>query len=396
MQRSSPVLVPVVESQDLPPSIQATVLKPENLRPPVRIPFEHEPIISPAHPNVYPVGSPSVYQIPEELNTVVIGEDVPLPEVFPAKGVTTHFYQSKPIPALSSRMTDAAIYNIQYLSKDEGLPFGGISIMEDSKGQIWLGTTNGIVRYDGVHFFPFTEQEGIFGGFVMMEDRKGNIWFGSPNMGGGYFDGTQVISFRDQEGIKNNLWNSILEDSHGHIWIGTDKGVFKYDGTDFTFYKKENGLVNDSNQEVGIFFDHRINAMLEDSRGHLWWATQGSGVLRLDGKKLMHYTTKEGLVDNFISCIMEDSQGRIWFGSGGEGVARGKGISVYTPDYKLKGSYGGIFSNYTTKEGLRNNLVQSIIEDSKGNLWIGLGGTGGVSCYDGHTFTNYTDWESIG
>lgn len=377
-----PIPIATVDPSDLPPPIKARILNKDSIAPPEEIPLMYEPEVVPAHPNVHPIGRPEVYQIPEDLKVVVIGKDVPLPEIILANPRITPVYQPKPVPAYQSRMTEAAIFNIQYLSGDEGLPFGGKSIIEDSRGHIWAGGPRGAVRYDGVNFFPYTEQEGIFGGFVMLEDRKRNIWFGGPD-GGGYYDGKQVVDFRDQEGLKNNWWNSIMEDSRGHIWIGTDKGLFRYDGKSFTFFKKENILYSEVESKDGMFFDNRINAMLEDSRGDLWWATQGSGVLRYDGKRIVQYTTREGLVDNFISSILEDSQGRVWFGSGGEGlpIGEGKGVSVYTPDTKPDQKKGGTFSNYTTREGLSGNRITGMVKDDDRNIWISTY-SNGLTCYE--------------
>lgn len=380
-----------VAPANLPPPIKAKYLDQGSLAPPIVVPLKNKPKVVPAHPNVHPAGTPKVTQIPNDLKIVTIGEDVPLPETIPAKGKAVPVFQPKPVPALASRMRDAAIYNIQHLSKDEGLPFGGTSILEDSKGHIWLGG-GGVVRYDGSNFFPFTGQEGIFSGFILMEDSKGNIWFGGPT-GGGYYDGKKVIDFRDQEELKNNWWNTFLEDSKGNIWLGTDKGVYRYDGQQFTFFKKENGLINTAEKQSGDFFDNRINAIFEDSRGHFWWATSGSGVLRYDGKRIIHYTKKEGLIDNYIKSILEDNQGRIWLGSGGEGTT-GKGISIYNPDRTTAQGLGGTFTNYTTKEGLSGNRITGMLQDDWGNIWLATY-DGGLTCYDGRNFIHYTTEEGL-
>ena len=391
----APIEIPIVNPEDLPPPIKAEYLDPESLSPPTVMPLKYPPTVVAAHRNVYAIGQPKIIQVPEKLEIQVYGDDIPMPETLSDNSKEIPLFHTKPIPALASRLKDAAVFNIQHLSYGEGLPFGGLSIIEDSKGNIWSGSGGGIVRYDGENFFPFTEQEGILGGFVILEDSKGNIWFGAPGNGFGYYDGDKVIDFRNIGEIKNVWGNAVAEDSKGNIWWGTDKGVFKYDGENFKYFKKENGIVSQTLHKKGHFFDSRINAIMEDSRGHIWWATSGSGVLRYDGNRLIRYTEREGLIDNFIKCIFEDSQGQIWFGSGGEGVAKGKGVSVFIPERESEGSLGGKFVNYSSKEGLSGDRITAIQEDRKRNIWISTF-DGGLTCYTGKNFIHYTTDEGLG
>ena len=85
----------------------------------------------------------------------------------------------------------------------------------------------------------------------------------------------------------------------------------------------------------------------------------------------------EGLSSPVITAIVEDREGHLWFGTGG-------GVSRYD---------GTTFTTYTTEDGLAANVVQSILEDQQGHLWFGTGG--GVSRYDGETFATYTTEEGL-
>lgn len=99
-----------------------------------------------------------------------------------------------------------------------------------------------------------------------------------------------------------------------------------------------------------------------------------------DFLSLMHtYTTDDGLALDNIACAIMDKTGNLWFGTLGGGVSRYDGHS---------------FTNYTTAHGLPNNNVLSIAEDKKGNLWFGTSG-GGVSCYDGHSFINFNTVQGL-
>jgi ligand-binding sensor domain-containing protein len=114
---------------------------------------------------------------------------------------------------------------------------------------------------------------------------------------------------------------------------------------------------------------HRFWDILEDRRGILWFASTDSGVYNYNGETFQHFTTREGLANNRVMSIYEDSAGNIWFGTGG-------GTSRYD---------GKSFRNFTTKEGLSNNDLTTIMEDKTGKLWFG---TRGEPCfYDGKTFT---------
>ena len=106
----------------------------------------------------------------------------------------------------------------------------------------------------------------------------------------------------------------------------------------------------------------------KDSKGNLWFGTDGGGLSRYDGKSFTNFTTAQGLAYNTVRSITQDSKGDLWFGTDGGGVSRYDGKS---------------FTNFTTQQGLANNSVWSITQDSKGDLWFGTNG-GGVSRYDGN------------
>jgi len=399
-----PTQIPTVPVEDLPSPIKAKYLDPSSIAPPKVIPLKYEPTVIPAHPNVHPIGTPKINQIPEDLHILTLGKDGLMPEVIPAQPKVVPAYHPKPIPALNSRMRDAAIYDLQFLSEDEGLPFGGKSIIEDSKGHIWFGGKEGVIRYDGENFFPYTKKEGFFGGAALMEDSKGRIWFGYKGLG--YYDGKTVTHFNEQEGINEIQFTAITEDSKGHIWLGTRVGVFKYDGQNFTFFNTKNRLTNFIEKKRGEVFGVGgppiVTAIMEDSKGHIWWAKRGRGVVRYDGQQIIHYSEKEGLISNHIGSIMEDSKGQIWFGGGGEAMTElmAKGLSVYKKDSSTPQSLGGTFTNYSTQEGLSANRIEGIVEDDWGKIWLATY-SNGLTCYDPDanndqgSFTHYTTKEGL-
>ena len=94
---------------------------------------------------------------------------------------------------------------------------------------------------------------------------------------------------------------------------------------------------------------------------------------------IKYLDVEQGMNSSFVLAILEDSHGNLWFGTGGGGVSRFNGET---------------FTHFTEKEGLSNNQVWSILEDSSGNLWFGTWG-GGVSMYNGEFFTHFTEKEGL-
>jgi ligand-binding sensor domain-containing protein/serine phosphatase RsbU (regulator of sigma subunit) len=219
-------------------------------------------------------------------------------------------------------------------------------------------------------------------------DRKGNLWFGTLGGGVSRYDGKSFTNFTTREGLANNDVYSILEDKTGNMWFGTyGGGISRYDGKSFTTFNIKNGLANNT-----------VFSMLQDKKGNLWFATLGGGVDRYDGKSFVNMTTKNGLVSDLILSIYEDKRGNLWFGSNSSGLSR------YHPkmgaDNKLVTASPADFTNYTTRDGLPNNSIYSILEDRAGNLWFGTD-KGGVSlCHPGNRsdsllFTNYTTEDGL-
>jgi ligand-binding sensor domain-containing protein len=114
-----------------------------------------------------------------------------------------------------------------------------------------------------------------------------------------------------------------------------------------------------------------------DRNGNLWFGTGSGGVSRYDGKCFKNFTTEQGLANNIVWSIIEDKQGNIWFGTD-------DGVSCYN---------GKVFINYNISEGLIHQAVRSITEDSYGNLWFCT--EGGISRFDGKNFISYTAKDGL-
>lgn len=398
------------------------------------------------------IGEPEVIEIDHgKLNVFTPGQDsIPLPKTYiiPDSGftvqngdtiyapVTLTARYSLPIPASPPRYKDAATYNIQYMSVDQGMPSSYVfAIYEDTRGNIWFGTWgNGVSCYNGKTFTNFTTAEGLVSNRVLsiMEDAAGNIWFGAWG-GISCYDGKTFTIYTQKQGLANNYVWEIIEDANKNIWIATDGGVSKLElsntnvsdkmslpagQANFTTFTKREGLAN-----------NYIRSIIEDTDGNIWFGTYGGGLSRYDGKSFTNFSLKDGLPSNKIMALAEDKNGIIWIGTieGGLSCYNGKSFKNFTQEEGninnyiwsiiedkngniLIGTEGGgvsklvrskkdgsnemLFTKITETEGLANNSVWAIFEDTGGNIWIGTGG-GGVSCFKDNSFTTFTEAEGF-
>ena len=171
------------------------------------------------------------------------------------------------------------------------------------------------------------------------------------------------------QGLLFNIIRCITEDRDGNLWFATQGGgVSRYDGRNYTTFTTAQGLVS-----------NEVWSMAEDKDGNLWFGRQMRELADMMVQLLLHYTTEHGLAHNAVRGIMADSGGNIWFATEGSGVSRYDGKS---------------FTTFTTEQGLANNDVRSIAEDRNGNLWFSTNG-GGLSRFDGKGFTTYTTAQGL-
>ena len=293
---------------------------------------------------------------------------------------------------------------------EQGLPQNSvIALCQTHDGYIWIGTQEGLARFDGAHFTiletsntPALKSNYITG---LLEDREGTLWIGTNGGGVCRFKDGVWTTYTTKEGLSNNIVRSLLEDREGGLWIGTNGGgVSRFKNGVFTTYTVQNGLSN------GVVY-----AMTEDSSGGIWFGTLGGGVCRFSNGVFTTYTEQHGLSNNIIRSLMCDSKGAVWIGTNGGGVCRFQNgvFTTYTEEHGLAnnrvyallqdrngtiwiGTYGGglnrfrdgKFDVYSTEHGLLNNNIRSLMEDKDGSLWIGTN-SGGMNRLKSALFTPY-------
>jgi ligand-binding sensor domain-containing protein len=261
-----------------------------------------------------------------------------------------------------------------------------INLFEDSKGNLWFGTiSDGVARYDGKTLTYFTTKDGLCDNTVvsMVEDKKGHLWFGTRG-GLSKYDGKIFTNFTSKQGLCDDRVSRILIDRNGNLWVGTWGGVCRFNGSTFSNFPLPKPDIDVPSYQATTNW---VTKIMEDKQGNLWFGRSGYGACKYDGKSFTQFTKKEGLPSNCVQNIVEDKKGNIWFGtrvaekdhSDADKRTGGGGLSRYD---------GKTFTQYPEIEGLSKNDIYAIYEDKKGNLWMGATGLG-VYRYDGQSFTLY-------
>jgi signal transduction histidine kinase/ligand-binding sensor domain-containing protein len=163
-----------------------------------------------------------------------------------------------------------------------------------------------------------------------------------------------------EQGLSQSTVFTMLQDSQGFMWFGTEDGLNKYDGYTFTVYKHD--PENDNSLS-----DDWIAAMLEDRSGIFWIGTREGGLVRYDRKtdQFTHYRNDaedpSSLSDDRITAILQDQDGVLWIGTGG-GLNRFDQANDRFINYP---------NNPDNPNSLSSNAVSAIYEDKGGALWIG-------------------------
>jgi ligand-binding sensor domain-containing protein len=214
----------------------------------------------------------------------------------------------------------------------------------------------------------FTEKDGLGGGRItgIVQDKEGNVWVGTYK-GLTKYDGKNFTNFSEKDGLVNNEIWSLIIDSIGLFWIRTMEGVSQFDGEKFTNFHIQKATVNDTTTHLSY---NRITCIMEDQNGTFWFGTDGFGISRFNpsaslqsGEKNFTFITKEdGLSDNNVTHMLEDKRGDIWIGTMYGGISR--------LHLSAENTGGMSFTNYTQNGVTEGIEVWSIYEDRSGNIWF--------------------------
>lgn len=276
------------------------------------------------------------------------------------------------------------------------------SLYQDREGGIWVGTFFGGVNYFHPAFtqfrkyYPISGQNSISGKSIseFCEDEQNNLWIGTEDEGlnhldlttgrfsrssipaknihsllydnrklwvGTFSEGLYVMdlptrSYKNYTNSTHNLKDdniySIYKDGSGRIWLGSSTGLQFYEPSTDNFIRVREEIIR-----------NQVNDITEDHNGILWFATIGDGIYSYDRftERWRHYLipSAHGVNDTgrSIICILKDKKNRLWVGTEGAGVA------IYD---KASDSFRNVA---TAREGLPNEVIYRLIEDSRGYIW---------------------------
>lgn len=277
-----------------------------------------------------------------------------------------------------SRFNNKKIYQF----KDPLITEKGIyCFYKHSDGNCWIGTSSGIVLYDGKKFKNFLRNDslGNYQVWSIKQDNLGNTWIATMLNGVFCYDGKEMKHYTMHDGLSDLKIRDILINGD-KVWVTTYRGIHEYDPSKAYTGTESFKLLNDKQ------FSETVYKLFKDSLGNIWAGT-AKGVLKITYGKTRTITKTNGLCGNLVDAITQDREGNMWFGSFAGGVSK----------YK-----NDLFINFNEKQGLVNNTVMSIFKDSKDNFWLGTWG-GGVSCFnyneskktDSVVFKNYTQKEGL-
>jgi len=304
-------------------------------------------------------------------------------------------------------------YSVQVWNMETGLPGNSVyDIFQTKDGYLWIGTQNGLVRFDGVNFELFNRdnvsqlkdneiraiyqdqgdtlwigtesggltrfKEGEFKTYsitkykaldhirTIREDRWGNLWIGSFTEGLTSFSNDRFTTYTTKDGLPDNKVRSIYKDGNGDLWIAAYSGIIKL---------IKPGVFSGVYAPQGVLPDLKTVCLYEEDNKILWVGTGPSGLFYLKNSTPI----KSGVPHDTIVSLYRDRMKNLWIGADGGGLTR------------MNNGVLGIFSEY---DGLASGSVYSIYEDREGSLWVGTLDEGLHQLRD-TIFTTFTTKEGL-
>ncbi|MDD2196977.1 MAG: two-component regulator propeller domain-containing protein [Bacteroidales bacterium] len=323
------------------------------------------------------------------------------------------------------------------------------SLFEDSTGVFWVGTFDNGLSRSNIKFKKFTVYRNYPGNSFYLgassavvaihQDKQGFLWLGTYGEGIAKLD-LEKNSFEQikhspntTNSLPNDYITSIDQDSKGYLWISTYDGIAKYDPISKIFKQFKHNpdqpsslpdrriryVYVDSNDDVwtanlnyglskllpdGNFktyrhrFDDsktitqdRLTILFEDSKDNFWIGTSNEGLNLFDREKeevVKVYREDDldstSIISSRVLSFYEDSKERLWVGTD-------EGLSLFNYDTET-------FTNFTSQDGLPNDVIYGILEDGQGRLWMST--NNGISCFtitdaDNFTFRNYDKYDGF-
>lgn len=337
-------------------------------------------------------------------------------------------------------------YRFDQWTIEQGLPMNRVqAIVQTADGYIWLGTQEGLVRFDGFDFHVYDSRNSPLASndiSSLAADTLGNLWIGTAYDGVSRYRRGHFTSYNVSNGLSSNQVQSLLVDREGRVWVGTQAGIDRIENgavrsirdpvlqghTVRALEQAADGRILVGTLDAGLFaFDdgeltevafgerlpsREITALEQAPDGTLYVGTR-QGVAFVSERDVDLIDSGDGLPAGTVRALRSDAGGALWIGIEGGGLARyydgevqtvppSRISSVWALWEDVEGSMwigtqrGGMirlqdgkFTTYTTAEGLASNSVYAVVEDARGDIWVGTSG-GGLSRIRDGDVTTYT------
>ena len=263
-------------------------------------------------------------------------------------------------PALA---LDPALQPTQYVIDNwqipQGLPQASAqAVATTPDGYLWVGTQEGLARFDGVRFVVFdSDNEPQLPSkqiTALLAEPSGRLWVGTRN-GLAVVERGQFAAFRSIPALAHALVQSIAPGGDGRLWVGTDNGLFEIAGDRVASFGAANGLHGGG-----------VHAVVEDSDGAAWVGTD-DGLQRFDGRQ---FGPVDPRIEGPVTVLYRGPRGRLWIGTGHGAL------------YRRNGERLEVIAN----AGRLGTVVRALTRDRDGNLWIATDG-GGLVRWRAGTFS---------
>lgn len=297
---------------------------------------------------------------------------------------------AKPSGAIPDGGMGTGLLSFRSWRREQGMPRGPLrALAQSSDGYLWIGSDEGLCRFDGVKFTPVVFPAGQPFGPVraLFTDSHGSLWIGSASNGLVRYEGGRYSTVASGRSTDEGSITSIAEDEEGQLWVGTEAGVAIYkDGhlespnlnaafegkTVAALSKGMNGTVWAAVAGKGVFqfkngkwiqlVDASMDALLQephcllvDRRKRLWIGAGNDFLLCRDGDQWRRYRVPHHSPNSYVTTLAEEPDGTIWVGSAGEGlfqVRAGRLVAV------------------NARNGIADNIITALDVDNEGNLWV--------------------------
>jgi ligand-binding sensor domain-containing protein len=243
---------------------------------------------------------------------------------------------------------------VTYKTTNSSILSNAVSVLaESSTGSILIGTTDGIsILSSGNVWSSYVDISSTMTVTAIKVTSDGAIWVGTSDQG--FYVNRGSGFSKNYFSLYQNI-NTIEEDKSGNVWIGTNKGLIKWDGSSYSFMSTYNGKT---------LPDVRVTCIRRDGNNRLWVGARGTNhVAWIDDNGLHNLALLNGRDSSNIKEIFQDRRGYIWFATESDGLV----------------CYDGIVPrSFRTGDGLPEDKIRAIGEDKDGNLWFGLENKGVV------------------